>query len=139
MKKGFYLLQENLLDEGEGEIEMERLINVVELSARLGGLGVGSFKKHITRERYVAALEGLPPPMVVRPKYLWLESDIDKWLSSRSTLNRDAIKEAAAPIASRRGRPTKRETENARKLGLTVRELRSKKIRLEPSEKNHEQ
>ena len=62
--------------------KLERFISLVELAARLGGLGLGSFKKHLARERHVAALDGLPAPVLTRPRYMWLESDIDKWLLS---------------------------------------------------------
>lgn len=109
--------------------KLERLISLVELAARLGGLGLGSFKKHLARERHVAALDGLPAPVLTRPKYMWLESDIDKWLLSRSTLTKEAAKEEEKKYEKsfpRRGRPTNVERENARALGLTVRAFRSK-------------
>ena len=110
--------------------KLERFISLVELAARLGGLGLGSFKKHLARERHVAALDGLPAPVLTRPRYMWLESDIDKWLLSRSTLIEEAAKEKEKKNGEgfpRRGRPTNIERENARALGLTVHAFRCKK------------
>lgn len=52
--------------------KLERFISLVELAARLGGLGLGSFKKHLARERNVAALDGLPAPVVTQGNRTYL-------------------------------------------------------------------
>lgn len=121
--------------------KLERFISLVELAARLGGLGLGSFKKHLARERHVAALDGLPAPVLTRPRYMWLESDIDKWLLSRSTLAEEATRREENRNGEgfpRRGRPTNVERENARALGLTVRAFRCKNAEKNGKAKNDE-
>jgi len=45
-----------------------------------------SIQMHRAGARIIKLLEGLPAPVRTRPFLLWLKSDIESWLSKKSTL-----------------------------------------------------
>lgn len=107
---------------------MERFIGMEAIAERLS-ISVTCVKKHLCGERLSEFLRGLPAAITRKPRR-WLESDIDRWLRSRSTfdltdtpfdVDRDGSQSRSVP---RRGRPTKSEEAEARRLGCTVSQLR---------------
>jgi hypothetical protein len=70
------------------------------------GVSLDKFQKHVFRQSPTALLEGMPDPVCRQPKMLWLESDVDAWLMSQSTLSPAPAPthSANAPAPEKRGR-----------------------------------
>ena len=62
-------------------------------------------------------LQGLPEPIMSRPRLVWLTADIDAWIESRRTFLPDAAPAAAAPRKRGRGRPRKEPRAEGMKKG----------------------
>lgn len=67
-----------------------------------------TIRTYRTGKAVTPVLAGLPDPIQVQPRLIWLVADIEAWLDSRRTFKPDATheKEEPAPVRGR-GRPAK--------------------------------